>query len=89
MKNMSRYLYQLCYTKKNSGAKIVLLIIHFNFIAETLAIEALPVELHLMFVMVTLDMPLILTASHVWGNRDKVFPSLARRYRGYPCTPNT
>ena len=52
MKNMNRYLYQLRFTKKMSDAKVVLLIINFNFIAETFAIEALPVEKHLMFVMV-------------------------------------
>ena len=55
MKNMNRYLYQLCFTKKNSGAKVVLLIIYFNFIAQILLIEALPVELHLMFAMVRLE----------------------------------
>ena len=56
MKNMNRHLYQLHSMRKMPGAKVVLLIMNFNFIAETFAIEALPVELHLMLVMVRSDL---------------------------------
>ena len=52
MKNMNSYLYQLRITNKISGAKFVLLIIYSNFTAKIFSIEALPFELHLMFVMV-------------------------------------
>ena len=52
MKNMNRYLYQLRITHKYIDAKVVLFIIYSKSVAETFSNEALPVELHLLFVMV-------------------------------------
>ena len=49
---MNRSLYELRFTKKFSGKKVVLLIICFRIIAEMFSIEALPVESHLMFLQV-------------------------------------